>query len=87
MSHPVVGLPMGMGSRLSPESFEGTIGDRLSDTKLGEQDGETGWRRGEGNEEYNLGPVDREVPFQDIFIFKKGASGLKSTNTDAGVNL
>lgn len=72
---------------MSPESFEGTIGDRLSDTKLGEQDEETGWRSGEGNEEYNLGPVVREVPFQDFFLFKKGASGLKSTNTDAGVNL
>lgn len=80
----MVGLPTGMGSMLSPETFEGTIGDRLSDTKLGEQDEETGWRSGEGNKEYNLDLAVHEAPFQDFSIFKKR---LKSTNADTGVNL
>lgn len=33
---PWVGLAMGMGSMLGPETFEGTIGNRLSDMKPGD---------------------------------------------------
>jgi hypothetical protein len=77
----MVGLAMGMESMLSPESFEGTTGDRLSDTKLGEQEGGGGrgggggggteW--GTGREMRNtahLDPTVPEAPFQDFPFFK-----------------
>lgn len=81
----MLGLAMDMGSMLSPEAYEKTIVDRFSDTKLGEQADGAGWRHGEGNEEYSthLDPVVPEAPGQDFSFFKKGASGLKSRNTDA----
>lgn len=41
MRSPVVGLAMGMGSMLGPETFEGTIEIRLSDIlKLNDQEEE-----------------------------------------------
>lgn len=81
----MLGLAMDMGSMLSPETYEKTIVDRLSDTKLGEQADGTGRRNGEGNEEYSthLDPVVPEAPVQDSSFFKKGATGLKSRNADA----